>query len=57
MNDDLNEKHELRLQNERTKLTANAFNAVSIALVGAGFVLPVVANRDLAALLRFDTWI
>ena len=51
------DRYERKLHNERTKLTANAFNAISIALVGAGFVIPVIANRDLGALLRVDTWI
>ena len=57
MTDEAEDRHDIKLHNERTKLTANAFNAISIALVGAGFVIPVIANRDLGALLRIDTWI
>ena len=50
-------KHEAKVGNEIRKMRANALNAIGIALAGAGFILPVVRDNNLAALLEGSTWI
>ena len=45
-----------KMHNERLKLVVNALNAVSIALVGASVVLPVVRDANFAVLGEFGTW-
>ena len=50
-------RHEAKVGNEIRKMRATALNAIGIALAGAGFILPVVRDNNLAALLEWSTWI
>lgn len=50
-------KHEAKIRNEQIKMRASALNTLGIALVGSAFVLPVIRDDNLGALLELKTWV
>jgi len=51
------QKRKVRIQNERIKLAAGAFNTFSLAIMISAIVYPLVRSGDAAALFTKFTWI